>query len=64
LTHADGPYAQLFELSPFPAVVSRLDDSRVLAINARTAEIFGVPSDEAVGVSATDYYVNPPIEDG
>jgi len=27
------PYSQLFELSPFPAVVSRLDDHRVLAVN-------------------------------
>jgi PAS domain S-box-containing protein len=59
LTHADGPYEQLFELSPFPAVVSRLDDSRVLAINARTAELVGVPRDQAIGVRITDYYVDP-----
>jgi hypothetical protein len=31
--------SQLFDASPFPAVVSRLEDHRVLALNARTAEL-------------------------
>jgi PAS domain S-box-containing protein len=53
------PYAQLFEVSPFPAVVSRLDDHTVLAINARTSEIIGIPQRDAVGVSVSDYYVDP-----
>ena len=59
MTNADGAYAQLFELSPFPAVVSRLDDSTFLALNARTAEILGVAPGVAVGTPVTDYYVNP-----
>ena len=48
----------LFELNPFPAVVSRLDDYRVLAINARTSEIIGIPQRDAVGLPVTDYYVD------
>jgi PAS domain-containing protein len=40
---AEGLYSQLFDVSPFPAVVSRLHDHTVLAINARTAEIIGIP---------------------
>jgi PAS domain S-box-containing protein len=59
VTHPDDIYAQLFHLSPFPAVVSRLDDSRVLAINARTATVIGMTPEEAVGVLASDYYVDP-----
>jgi PAS domain S-box-containing protein len=51
--------AQLFDLSPFPAVVSRLADHTVLAVNARTSEIFGVPQSEAAGLRVTDYYVDP-----
>ena len=44
---------------PFPAVVSRLDDHTVLAVNLRTSELFGVPQSEAVGRLVTDYYVDP-----
>jgi PAS domain S-box-containing protein len=51
--------ALLFDLSPFPAVVSRVADHVVVAINARTAELVGVPRDKALGVRVTDYYVDP-----
>jgi two-component system, sensor histidine kinase and response regulator len=53
------PFEQLFDISPFPAVVSRLGDKTVLAINKRTSEMFGIPHAEAVGRVTTDYYVNP-----
>ena len=56
---AEGVFAQLFDLSPFPAVVSRLDDHTVLAVNLRTSELFGVPQNEAVGRLVTDYHVDP-----
>jgi PAS domain S-box-containing protein len=56
---AEGLYAQLFAQSPFPAVVSRLRDHTVLAVNARAAEIVGIPIADAVGLSVTDYYVDP-----
>ncbi|HVH26080.1 MAG TPA: PAS domain S-box protein [Vicinamibacterales bacterium] len=51
--------AQLFDLSPFPAVVSRLADGTVLAVNARTSEMFGVSPSEALGLRVSDYYVDP-----
>jgi PAS domain S-box-containing protein len=50
--------AHLFDLSPFPAVVSRLADHAVLAINARTSEMFGIPQAQAVGLRVIDYYVD------
>ena len=56
---AESPYAQLFDVSPFPAVVSRLRDHTILAVNARTSEIIGIPQREAVGLSVSDYYVDP-----
>src|SRR5688572_28081835 len=52
-------FFELFAVSPIAAVVSSLRDHSVLAINQRTADIFGVPADEAVGLRVTDYYVNP-----
>ena len=55
----DGLYLQLFQASPFPAVVSRLRDQAVLAINARTSEIIGVPQADALGLTVSDYYVDP-----
>jgi len=55
----DGLFFQLFDASPFPAVVTRLADHRVLAINQRTSAVFGIPQDQAVGRLAPDYYVDP-----
>jgi PAS domain S-box-containing protein len=52
-------FSQLFNLSPFPAVVSRLADSTVLAINVRTAELMGTTQEDAVGQRAADYYADP-----
>jgi PAS domain S-box-containing protein len=52
-------FAELFDISPFPAVVSRVTDHTVIAINSRTSEIFGVAKDEAPGLRVTDYYVDP-----
>ena len=53
------PYLQLFELSPFPAVVSRLDDHRVLAVNVSAAALVGVSPTDAVGQPVSSYYVDP-----
>ncbi len=67
-SHASGPsdtsgdealFFQLFDASPFPAVVSRLRDHVVLAINQRTSDVFGIPQQDAVGRHAPDYYVRP-----
>jgi PAS domain S-box-containing protein len=55
----DGLFYQLFDASPFPAVVTRLSDHRVLAINQRTSDVFGIARDQAVGRFAPDYYVVP-----
>jgi len=60
---ADSPYSQLFDRHPFPAVVARLDDHTVLAVNAPAAELLGIAPQDAVGVSATTYYVDPSWRD-
>src|SRR5690349_13443232 len=52
-------YQQIFDSSPFPAVVSRLADDTVIAINRRTSHVIGVGIDEAPGQLVTDYYVDP-----
>ena len=51
--------AHLFDVSPFPAAVSRLSDHKVIAINQHTAQTFGVPQDAAVGASVLDYHTDP-----
>jgi PAS domain S-box-containing protein len=56
---AERLYSYLFDVSPFPAVVSRLQDHTVLAVNARTSEVIGVTQADAVGQSVSDYYVDP-----
>jgi hypothetical protein len=44
----------LFDLSPFPGVVSRLADNTALKINARTSEMFGIPQDQVRGLKVTE----------
>ena len=55
---ASDPFAHLFDISPFPAVISRLRDHSVVAINRRTTEMFGVSHEQAIGLTTTDYYHN------
>jgi PAS domain S-box-containing protein len=55
----DSLFFELFDASPFPAVVSRLRDHTVLAINQRTSHVFGIEHQDAIGKHAPDYYVNP-----
>ena len=56
---ASGPFEHLFDISPFPAVISRLRDHSVVAINRRTTEMFGVSHQQAIGLTTTDYYHDP-----
>ncbi len=56
---SDAVYAELFAVNPVPAVVSRLEDDVLVAVNARAADVFGVPQQAAVGCRVTDFYVNP-----
>ena len=51
--------AHLFNVGPAPAVVTRLRDHTILAINQYTSELFGVAQDEARGQLVLDYYVDP-----
>ncbi len=56
-------FRHLFEASPFPAAVSRLDDGTVLAVNQRVADRFGLSPREAIGANARDFYATPEDRD-
>ena len=53
------PLPDLFDVSPMPAVISRVRDNIIIAINNRTAELFGASQEDARGVRISDYYANP-----
>ena len=53
------PLPDLFDVSPMPAVISRVRDNLVIAINHRTAELFGAEQEDIEGVRISDYYANP-----
>jgi PAS domain S-box-containing protein len=59
MNQPDGLFTQLFDLLPFPALVNRLADGQILAINARTSELIGVSPSDAGRLHVTDYYVDP-----
>ena len=50
---------QLFNAGPFPAVVSRMDDGGIIAVNAKAAAMLQIPPADAVGRRITDFYVDP-----
>jgi PAS domain S-box-containing protein len=59
----DHGFRELFDLLPFPAVITDLADSSVLAVNHRTLELFQVTAEEALSAMARDYYVDPTVRD-
>lgn len=52
-------YRDMVELSPFPIVISNLDEGDVLYMNPKAAQKFHMAQGYAVGKDAHDLYVNP-----
>jgi PAS domain S-box-containing protein len=50
---------QLFNAGPFPAVVSRLDDGSIIAVNAKAAGMLHLAPADVVGRPTSDFYVDP-----
>src|SRR5262245_58172102 len=46
LEDSEARFRHLFEISPFPAVVTSVTTQRVLAVNERTASRFGIPREK------------------
>jgi PAS domain S-box-containing protein len=58
LQDSEARFRHLFDISPFPAIVTAIGDSRVLAVNQRSADRFGIPQSKAIGLHAPDFYVD------
>src|SRR6185436_6441352 len=50
---------ELFDNSPVPLVVTSLIRDRILAVNRRSEEVFGLRGSDAVGGSVTAFYSDP-----
>jgi PAS domain S-box-containing protein len=59
LQDSESRFRHLFDISPFSATVTSIAEHRVLAVNERTADRFGISPAEAVGLHARDFYVDP-----
>ncbi len=59
LGESEERFRRIVDISPLPLVLTRRRDSRVVYINERAAETFGVPQHKAEGEVAPDYWVNP-----
>jgi PAS domain S-box-containing protein len=50
---------ELFDASPFPAILSRLADDVVIAVNQKALEIVRMSASDVVGHRVTEFYTNP-----
>ena len=50
---------ELFDASPFPAILSRLADDVVIAVNRKAIEIVRMSAAEVVGHKVTEFYTRP-----
>jgi PAS domain S-box-containing protein len=50
---------ELFDASPFPAILSRLDDDVVIAVNRKALEIVRLSASDVVGHKVTEFYIKP-----
>src|SRR6186997_2997760 len=51
--------AELFDNSPVPLVVTSLTRDRILAVNRRSEEVFGLRGSDVIGGSVTAFYSDP-----
>lgn len=58
LSESEERFRRIVDISPLPLVLTRRSDSRVVYINARAAEAFGVQQERAEGEIAPDYWAN------
>ncbi len=49
----------IIEAAPYPIVITRRRDSRIMFINRRTAEVVGLAPEVMIGQYAPNFYVNP-----
>jgi PAS domain S-box-containing protein len=59
LTESETRFRRIVDISPTPLVLTRRHDNRVVYVNARAAEAFGVSQKRAEGEVAPDYWVDP-----
>lgn len=59
LHESEERFRLIFKCAPFPFVITDVEDSRVLSVNQRASELFGVPQELAIGRSGFDYYEDP-----
>lgn len=52
-------YIKLLESSPFPAVIFRVSDLKIIALNSRAADLFRVLKEKAVSKPILDFFVCP-----
>ncbi|MFQ5649463.1 MAG: PAS domain S-box protein [bacterium] len=59
MKRADEQLRAIMEASPFPVIVTRKQDGKILYANHQMADLIGVKRKALTGASAPDYYANP-----
>src|SRR5262245_24845525 len=58
LEDSEARFRHLLDVNPLAAMVTSLTSQKVLAVNERTANRFGIPKVDAVSLHAPDFYVD------
>lgn len=63
LQQSEERYRTLIESAPFPVIITRLSDSKILYLNTLAVKRFGVSRKDALGLQDTPFYANPAERD-
>ncbi len=59
LLHSKANLQRLFDFTPFPVIISRLSDSRLIKVNHAAMETFEFTAEELPNYTGLDFYANP-----
>ncbi len=59
LRRSEEHFRQLFKANPFPLVISRRENGKILMANQAAADNIGMPLDELIGDTTLNFYADP-----
>ena len=59
LLHSEANLQRLFDINPFPVIITRISDSSFIKVNRATMDMFELEQEDIQVLTALDFYANP-----